>query len=255
MRIALIGAGNLATQLGVELTERGHQVMQVYSRTQKNALELAARLMCSFTDDLAEIEPDADLYIIAVADDAIEFILATVNFGDRLVIHTAGGVSMDIFNSYCKNFGVLYPLQTFSKEKRADFNEISLCIEANSGENLLVLNHFARSISEKVHIINSEQRLFIHLAAVFVCNFVNHFYLIGEQILKEKEIDFGILKPLIMETASKILIHSPGEVQTGPAVRNDINVIKKHMELLNNHPQWSELYRLISENIYLTHNH
>ena len=250
MKIALIGAGNLATQLGIELIDKGQEVVKVYSRERINAMELAAKLKCPFTDDLSEIGLEADLFIIAVTDDTIELILASVNFGDRLVVHTAGGVSIDIFNPYCKNFGVLYPLQTFSKEKRADFSEIPLCIEANSDENLEILKSLAKTISEKVKVITSEERFWIHLAAVFASNFVNHFYLIGELLLEDHNLDFDLLKPLIKEAAKKAVSHTPKTVQTGPAVRNDKTVMNKHLEMLSNYPEWERLYQLISESIY-----
>jgi predicted short-subunit dehydrogenase-like oxidoreductase (DUF2520 family) len=253
MRIALIGAGNLSTHLGISLLEKGNQVLQVYSRTLENARELGARLNCPCTDDLANLVSNADLFIIAVTDESIEFILANVNFGDSLVVHTAGGVSMDIFNPYCRNFGVLYPLQTFSKGKRVDFSEIPLCIEANSEENLEILKSLAGTISEKVKVVNSEKRIWIHLAAVFASNFVNHFYLISERLLEEHNLDFDLLKPLIKEAASKAVIHSPESVQTGPAIRNDKTVMDKHLELLSGNPEWERLYELISENIYNIH--
>jgi len=251
MRIALIGAGNLSTHLGISLLEKGNQVLQVYSRTLENARELGARLNCPFTDDLANLVSNADLFIIAVTDESIEFILANVNFGDSLVVHTAGGVSMDIFNPYCRNFGVLYPLQTFSKGKGADFNEIPFCIEANSEMNLAILKNLAGTISEKVNVINSVERIWIHLAAVFASNFVNHFYLIGELLLEDHHLDFDLLKPLIKEAANKAISNSPKTVQTGPAVRNDKTaVMNKHLEILSNYPEWERLYQLISENIY-----
>jgi len=253
MRISLIGAGNLATQLGFVLVEKGHQIIQIYSQTEINAKELAVRLNCPYTDDLTKIISNADLFIIAVTDDAIESILAKVSFGDNLVVHTAGGVSIDIFKPYCKNFGVLYPLQTFSKEKRADFIEIPLCIEANTEENLAILKNLADNISGKVNAFSSEKRLQIHLAAVFASNFVNHFYLISEILLNEKHLDFDLLKPLIKEVVSKAALHSPETIQTGPAIRNDKYVMNKHLEMLSNHPEWERLYQLISENIYNIH--
>ncbi len=250
MRIVLIGAGNLATQLGMELKEKRHQVMQVYSRTAKNAQELASKLNCAFTDDLFSVAQNADLYIIAVSDNAIEAVLSGVNIGEGLVVHTAGAIGIDIFTPYCKNFGVLYPLQTFSKQKKADFSTIPFCIEANSGENLQTIKDLAESLSKKVFNVSSEQRLLIHLAAVFACNFVNHFYVIAEQLLRDGGLDFDLVKPLILETASKVVEHPPKEVQTGPAKRNDSIVMEKHLKLLENHSEWSELYKLISSNIY-----
>jgi predicted short-subunit dehydrogenase-like oxidoreductase (DUF2520 family) len=253
MRIVLIGAGNLATQLGIELIEKGHFVIQVYSRTANNARKLASILKCPFTDDLAEIDPSADLYIIAVADDAIESVLTNVIFGESLVVHTAGGVSIEIFKPHCRNYGVLYPLQTFSKEKRADFKEIPLLIEANTEANLEKLKFFAEGISERVRAVGSEKRLYVHLAAVFACNFVNHFYTISQMLLENENLDFDLLKPLIKETAKKAVSHSPITTQTGPAVRNDKTVMNKHLEMLSDYPEWERLYQLISENIYNIH--
>ncbi len=250
MRIVMIGSGNLGTQLGIELIEKGHQVIQVYSRTVDNAKELAAKLNCVFTDKLTAIASDADLYIIAIKDSAIESVLSGVNFGENLVVHTAGAIGMDVFIRYCKNYGVFYPLQTFSKQRRTRFTEIPVCLEANSEENLQKLELLAASLSERVYKINSEKRLTIHLAAVFACNFVNHFYAIGKRLLKEKGIDFSLFSPLIMETAFKALNYSPETVQTGPATRKDSAVMEKHLQMLENYPEWAHLYKLISENIY-----
>ncbi len=253
MRICLIGAGNLATRLGITLSEKGHQIVQVWSRTIKSATELASKLGCEYTTDLTSIASQTDIYIIAVTDAAIPTILAKGSWGSTLVVHTAGSIPMDILAPWCLNYGVFYPFQTFTAEKKIDFDTIPVCLEASTPQNLEVLSELARSVSGDIKFLDSDQRQQIHLAAVFVCNFVNHFYAIGEELLREKGIGFEILKPLILETASKAILQSPGSSQTGPAVRDDKIIIDKHLTLLNTHPDLKNLYALISERIIQTH--
>ena len=253
MRICLIGAGNLATQLGIALLEKGHQIAQVWSRTSKSAAGLALKLKCEYTIEISSITSDADIYIIAVNDNAIETLLSMRFWGNTLIVHTAGSIPMDILASHATNFGVFYPFQTFTAEKKIDFNTIPVCIEANTPKNLEILNQLAQSVSRDIRIMDSNQRQQIHLAAVFVCNFVNHFYIIGEELLREKGIGFEILKPLILETATKVISRSPVSAQTGPAIREDRNIIDKHLKLLDTHPDLKNLYALISERIIQTH--
>jgi predicted short-subunit dehydrogenase-like oxidoreductase (DUF2520 family) len=160
---------------------------------------------------------------------------------------------MNILAPYCTNYGVFYPFQTFTKEKKVEFDHIPICIEAKTPQNLEILNGLALSISQNIKFFDSNQRQQIHLAAVFVCNFVNHFYTIGEKLLTEKGIDFDILKPLILETASKVIYQSPESSQTGPASRNDRIVMDKHLAMLANDPDLKSLYSLLSERIIQTH--
>jgi len=253
MKICLIGAGNLATRLGMALSEKGHQFVQVWSRTAKSASDLATKLNCSYTTDLSALSNESAIYIIAVSDMAIEPVLSSRSWGDALIVHTAGSIPMDIFAPYCTNYGVFYPFQTFSIEREVDFSQIPVCIEANTSQNIDFLKNMAQSISQNIRLVDSGQRLQIHLAAVFVCNFVNHFYSIGEELLAEKGIGFEILKPLILETAAKITDHSPQSSQTGPAIRNDKNVMDKHLSMLADHPDLKNLYALVSERINQTH--
>jgi predicted short-subunit dehydrogenase-like oxidoreductase (DUF2520 family) len=253
MRICLIGAGNLATQLGKCLLEKGHQIVQVWSRTQKSAAELASKLDCPFTTEISLITSDADIYILAISDTVLESVLAKRNWGNTMVVHTAGSTPMSILAPYCKNFGVFYPFQTFTIEKKVDFDNVPVCIEANSPQNLDVLKELAQSISQNIKLFDSDQRKQIHLSAVFACNFANHFYAIAEALLREKGIGFEILKPLILETASKVIYQSPVSSQTGPAVRNDTTVMSKHLSMLADHPDLQDLYRQISERIIQTH--
>ena len=253
MRICLIGAGNLATQLGMALSEKGHQIVQVWSRTSESAAELASKLKCPYTTEVSSLVSETDIYIIAISDTAIESILTKRIWGKTMVVHTAGSTPMSILAPYCTNFGVFYPFQTFTIAKKVDFDQVPVCIEANTPQNLEVLNELAQSISQNIKIFDSNQRQQIHLAAVFVCNFVNHFYTIGEALLQEKGLNFEILKPLILETASKVVSQSPESSQTGPASRNDTIVMDKHLAMLANHPDLKHLYSLISERIIQTH--
>jgi len=253
MRICLIGAGNLATQLGMALSEKGHQIVQVWSRTAKSASDLASKLGCEYTTEITSIKTDTDIYLLAVSDSAIETVLSMRVWDATPVVHTAGSIPMNILSPYAVNFGVFYPFQTFSIGKRIDFDRIPVCIEANTPYNLELLKELGRSVSRDIRILDSRQRRQIHLAAVFVCNFVNHFYAIGEAILDEAGIGFEILKPLILETASKVTSQSPASAQTGPAARDDKKVIAQHLELLKHHPDLQNLYALISERIIQTH--
>jgi len=158
---------------------------------------------------------------------------------------------MDILASKAKNYGVFYPLQTFSIQKAVDFRSVPICIEANSPENLIKLKALADIISEQVVSVDSTQRRQLHLAAVFVCNFVNHFYSIGEKLLQEQQLDYSLLKPLILETAQKAMQFSPPTVQTGPAVRGNATITDQHLKMLEQHPEWQQLYELISRDISL----
>lgn len=253
MRICLIGAGNLATQLGMVLSEKGHQIVQVWSRTPESAAKLASKLNCPSVTEISSIVSETDIYIVAINDTAIESVLAQRTWGNKLVVHTAGSTPMSILSPFCTNFGVFYPFQTFTKEKKVDFDQLPVCIEANTPQNLEILHKLAQSITQNIKLIDSDQRQQIHLSAVFVCNFVNHFYTIGEELLREKGIDFEILKPLILETASKVVYQSPESSQTGPASRNDKIVMAKHLAMLAKHPDLEDLYSVISERIIQSH--
>ncbi len=251
MRIVLLGTGNLATQLGTGLQAKGAEIIQVYGRTESGASQLASLLGIPYTLSKTEIDATADLYILAVSDEAIPEVVANTPVWNQLVVHTSGSVSMDILASEAKNYGVFYPLQTFSIQKAVDFRSVPICIEANSPENLIKLKTLADIISEQVVSVDSTQRRQLHLAAVFVCNFVNHFYSIGEKLLQEQQLDYSLLKPLILETAQKAMQFSPPTVQTGPAVRGNATITDQHLKMLEQHPEWQQLYELISRDISL----
>ncbi|WP_430972400.1 Rossmann-like and DUF2520 domain-containing protein [Sunxiuqinia rutila] len=250
--ISLVGAGNLATQLGKALKQAGLHINQVYSRTQSSAQTLATVLDCRYTIDLAQLE-ETDLIIVSVKDDALEQVLDQLRH-HAWVVHTAGSVPMKLLASYVGEYGVFYPLQTFSKKRDVDFTSIPICLEASTATFYDELHKLAGRLSETVRSINSEERKVLHLAAVFTCNFVNHFYHLGDSLLEERGMDFELLQPLILETALKVKDLKPSDAQTGPAVRFDETIINKHLQLLADKPELQKIYSFVSESIYKTKN-
>ena len=250
MDVVLLGSGNVATQLGRALVEAGHRIKQVYSRTEGHAQALAATVGAEATNDLTTIDVQADVYIIAVKDDALAAVAAQLPTTlQGTVVHTAGSVDMAVLSEHAADYGVLYPLQTFSKAKVVDFSTIPIAIEASGEAVLLKLEALAGTLSKCVFRCDSKQRLSLHVAAVFACNFTNHFYAIAADILQEHGLEFDFIRPLILETAQKVMEHQPQEVQTGPAARNDVRTMGKHLELLETNPVLAQLYRLISKQI------
>jgi len=250
MRIGLIGAGNLATQLASALAAKGHHFLQVYSRTEYSAGILAARLGCEAVVQPEQICSEADLYICALKDDVLSQVLPRVNFGKGLLVHTAGSLPMTVLSDYTPNHGIFYPLQTFSKQRPVDFSEVPIFIEAALSDSLDLLKNLASELSEKVVQVSYEKRKQLHLAAVFANNFVNYLYSIAEDLVHEKGLDFQYLLPLIEETSRKVKTIAPVKAQTGPAVRFDCRVMNKHLQLLGEYPEWQHLYEILSKGIY-----
>jgi predicted short-subunit dehydrogenase-like oxidoreductase (DUF2520 family) len=245
--IVLIGAGNVATQLGKAFFRKGKSIKQVLSRTMVSAELLATRINAEPIVDPDMIADDADLYILAVPDDEIENLLATLNFHDRLIVHTSGSMGMDVLKNASSNYGVFYPLQTFSKTRDIDFSDIPVCIEACDDDTSLLLINLAGEISADIRKINSAQRQKIHLSAIFASNFTNHMYTLADEILEKENVSFDILLPLIRETAKKIESKSPKDAQTGPAIRGDMKIIEKHIQDLQSEPGKLVLYKIISK--------
>jgi len=252
-RVTLIGAGNLATHLGKAFSKAGIQIVQVYSRTLESAGTLGTILDVPFTNVIHEIDLNVDLIVLSVKDDAIGQILDRADFRQRLIVHTAGSISMNFLGQYSERCGVFYPLQTFSKRREVDFSGIPVCLEANSTEILTELKELAEKISKTVYEINSDDRKILHLAAVFASNFVNHFYDIGARLLEKQGLAFDLLKPLISETAAKVMEMDPRDAQTGPAKRYDETIINKHLKLIDDRPDLRKIYSFVTNSIYQAH--
>ncbi len=245
IKIVIIGSGNVAQHLiSAFLEADGIDLVQVFSREKKSLLHLLDSHFISNDFNTLAI---ADVYIIAVSDNAITDVSTQFPFQNRLVVHTSGSIPLDKLSNKNRK-GVFYPLQTFSKNKQVNFKEIPICLETEIEKDYPILETVARAISDNIYSISSKQRKAIHVSAVFVCNFVNHLYQIGNEICIENNISFNILKPLIEETASKIETLSPSEAQTGPAKRNDLDIINTHLNFINNDNK-KEIYKLLTKSI------
>lgn len=250
MRIVCIGSGNLATNLTLAWKEAGILVEQVFSRTEANARALAERLGCAWTSSTGEIINDADLYLFSLKDSALEAVASKLPKNNGLWVHTAGSMPLSVFEPFTTRRGVIYPLQTFSKSRRVNLDNVPFFLEANLEEDGAILEQLARAVSRDVRFLPSEKRCHLHLAAVFACNFVNHIYALADDILREEGIPFEVLLPLIDETAAKVHRLTPREAQTGPAIRYDENVINKHLAMLDKMPELKALYETLSRSIH-----
>lgn len=243
--IIIIGSGNVAQHLITAFLQSNEiELVQVFSRQKEKLshLLLADKIVSNY-DEIKK----AEVYIIAVSDNAIAEVSKKLPFKNRLVVHTSGSLPMEILDVKNRR-GVFYPLQTFTKNKAINFKEIPFCLESEMENDLIFLKKLAQTISNSVQIISFDQRKALHVAAVFVCNFVNHLYKIGHTICKENKLSFDILKPLIKETAEKITHLTPTEAQTGPAKRNDTTTIKTHLNFLTDENE-KEIYKIITKSI------
>ncbi|HSN62174.1 MAG TPA: DUF2520 domain-containing protein [Ferruginibacter sp.] len=248
MKIALIGSGNVATVLGRLIKQHNHQIIQVISRDMDNARILAEELGATYTDFNGKPDTDADMFILAIADQALEHFFSNFGMGNKLVVHTAGSVSINVLSKYSSNYGVLYPLQSLRKEMQV-IPGIPFLIDGNSSDVTSFIEDFAHSISNSVRKVGDEERLKLHAAAVIVSNFTNHLYAIAEDFCQKENLDFNMLKPLILETANRVQTASPALVQTGPAVRKDIITMDKHLRLFAAHPKLRTTYLRLTDSI------
>ncbi|GGF13455.1 Rossmann-like and DUF2520 domain-containing protein [Flavobacterium limi] len=245
IKITIIGSGNVAQHLIKAFTKsEGTEIVQVFSRKKGSLTHLidSDKIATDFSD-----LKEADLYIISVSDNAISEVSEQLSFKNQLVVHTSGTTSIDVLNSKNRK-GVFYPLQTFSKDKAVDFSLIPICLEAENQEDYNILDTVAGSISKAVFSISSNQRKAIHISAVFVNNFTNHLYQIGQEICEEHQVPFEILKPLIQETADKIKVLTPADAQTGPAKRHDSLTTEAHLNYLTDENQ-KNIYKLLTQSI------
>jgi predicted short-subunit dehydrogenase-like oxidoreductase (DUF2520 family) len=248
IKVVLLGGGNVGFHLAnIFLNTKTVKLVQVYNRSINNIKHLENKTQ--ITTDLNNIAK-ADLYIISVSDSAVATLANQLQRKNALIVHTSGSVNMNVLDSH-KNHGVFYPLQTFSKSRSPDFSNIPLCLEANTKQNLNVLEQLAKSINCPVYYINSTQREYLHTAAIFVNNFVNHLYYISNQISEQHQVNPDILHALIKETTEKAIQITPYKAQTGPARRGDSNTINKHLNKLSGNNK--AIYKLLSESIATTY--
>lgn len=246
----MIGAGRLASSLVPALQQSGHEILQVYSRTLAAAQELADRVGAPATNRWEEILTDADVFIFSVTDGALPSLIEQLTTGreERVFLHTAGSVSLDVFGQH-QHGGVFYPMQTFTKGRQVDFSKVSFFLEGKDEQTLLTARKLAAGLSTHIYELSSAERRYLHLAAVFACNFANHSYSLAAKILNEHGLPFEVMLPLIEETTEKVHHIAPQEAQTGPAVRNDEQVMKAQQQLLADDELTATIYELMSQSI------
>lgn len=251
-QIVFVGAGNLATNLAKALYRKGFRISQVYSRTEANARFLAEAVEAEWTTAVEEISNEGEIYFVCLTDTALRNLLPQIvkDKPDALFLHTAGSVSIDVWKGLTQRYGVLYPMQTFSKQKDVDFSIIPIFLETNNEGDMQILKAIASILSQKVYEASSEQRKILHLSAVFTCNFTNHMYALAAELLQRYNLPFEVMLPLIDETAGKVHGLSPLSTQTGPAERDDKGVMNDHLKMLANDPNMKEIYEIISESIH-----
>lgn len=251
--VVFIGAGNVANHLAKGFHQVGIDILQIVNRSFDKAQKLADEVDAKPTDDVNNISWEADIYILAIKDDDIKDVVSNLSLSKGILVHTSGSVPLDHLKNAAPEAGVFYPLQTFKADQEVDLTQVPICLEATSSEAFQQLNTLASKISNQVHNIDSEQRKTIHIAAVFLNNFTNHMLACAEELLVSHNMDFDLLRPLLEETWQKIRHHKPSEVQTGPAIRNDQQVIGEHLDRLKNEPELQAVYRVLTESIQRKH--
>ncbi|MDD3860490.1 MAG: DUF2520 domain-containing protein [Bacteroidales bacterium] len=252
--IIIAGSGNVAYHLAKAFKKAGINIKQVFSRNHTSGKELALITDSSFTDRIDEVFADADAYIFAMNDEADKDIAKRLEVEDnKILLHTAGSLSMDIFKKKTSNYGVFYPFQTFSKDIELDFSKVPICIEASNLRTINELKELSKSIFCKYYEVNEDQRKILHLSGVFASNFMNHCVYLGGKILEKEGLSTEMLNPLLQQSFDKILNNGAYMSQTGPARRNDQISIEKHLDFVKKDKNLYDIYKIFTESIYKTY--
>jgi predicted short-subunit dehydrogenase-like oxidoreductase (DUF2520 family) len=249
--ITIIGTGRVAWQLGKRLVAKGLPVHQVVGRTTSHAKTLGEALGVSWANEWSAILPTTGWLLIAVRDDAIEAVARSLAAlaPDALVTHTSGATTGAVLGQHFKRAGVFYPLQSFSMEQSPAWSKVPFCVDAGAESDIRILEITARKLGCRVYRVTDDQRMHLHVAAVFANNFTNHCFTIADKILKDHELPFEMLHPLMEATLSKAIHNPPALMQTGPAIRGDQETIRRHLHLLEDHPLWQQIYQDLSDSI------
>ena len=249
LNISFAGAGRVAGSLCDEMFHAGLKIVHIVSESEKNGPEIAVRCNAQWSDKLIFPE-NCELIMVSVPDHRLEAVLSQIRCSDRaIVVHTAGSFGLEVFPSRISRSGVFYPLQTFSKGRHIEYNNLPILLESADPSIIKVLRDLALILGSKPYVMDAGRRMMMHLAAVFVCNFTNFMLTAGEKVVSEAQMPFDLLVPLIRETISKAIENGPGMSQTGPALRHDLNTIQKHLDLLSFSPELQSMYREISGSI------
>lgn len=249
----IVGSGNVATALGKVIHNAGHEIVQVLSRNENHAKEFAKTFNCSSGSLKSTAYKEADIYLLAITDTALYHLDQYLHLGNKLVVHTAGSVSKEVLKNVSSCYGIIYPLQSLIKINGDDVPEIPLLADGNNDDTKKYILDFCKTLSGNVTLADDEERLKFHVAAVLVNNFTNHLFAMADEFCKTENIDFEKLYPLIDETVRRIKLHAPQLVQTGPAIREDIYTLGKHLQILSAHSDLKYLYLKLSESILKHH--
>ncbi|MFN8253729.1 MAG: Rossmann-like and DUF2520 domain-containing protein [Ferruginibacter sp.] len=248
MNIVLIGSGNVATVLGRLCKQNGHKIIQVMSRHTENAKKLAEELGAAYDNYEGKTDLSADIYIVAITDGILFDLNKSFSLGHKLIVHTAGSVSKNVLENISSNYGVLYPFQSLRKEMN-HMPEIPILVDGNNDESMTAIENFAKTLSPDVRRTTDDERIRLHVAGVVVNNFTNHLYTLAEAYCQQENLDFKLLYPLIKETTERIIKYPPKSMQTGPALRNDVFTLDKHLKILAAHPKLKYIYLKMTDSI------
>jgi predicted short-subunit dehydrogenase-like oxidoreductase (DUF2520 family) len=252
MKVVIIGSGNVAGVLGQKIAEAGNEIVQVIGRNEDQIKKLAAKFRSTYATSTNKASRLADIYIVSVSDSAIVSVAEQLKLNDKVVVHTAAAVSKDVLKVASTNYGVLYPLQSLRKGVTT-IPSIPILVDSNNDKTRQKLIDFATPWADSVTVVDDEQRLKLHVAAVFVNNFANHLFAIAERFCVNERLNFNLLRPIIEETIKRIGVNSPSNVQTGPAIRNDSETTAKHNEALAHYPDLQKLYHFLTDSIVSFH--
>jgi len=247
MKIVIIGTGNVARVLGSMLLQANHTILQVFGRSQQMLNECSDILHAAPITDLSEINKEAEVCIIAISDGAIPSIATQLHLPNTILVHTSGGVAIDVLNKHSR-YGVLYPLQSLRKELPY-IPKVPLFVDGSSGEVKATIAALAKTISAEVHFANDEERLKLHVAAVFCSNFTNHLFALANAFCNKEQLHFNYLMPLMEETVHRMQFDAPVHLQTGPAIRRDEVTIQRHLEILQSYPLLASVYTMLTQSI------
>jgi len=248
MNIVVFGSGNVATQLGKTFFNAGYGVKQVFSRNKANAQALASLIGAEAIHTLDALDRSADMYLLAVSDGAIDILAEQLPQLKGVVVHCSGATPLSVLDKF-QSYGVIYPLQSISRITPMNITAIPFAVEGNVAQTASQLLNMMQSMAPKSFVCNTQQRLALHVAAVFANNFTNALFQISYDILQENQLSFDLLKPLILETAQKVQTALPKDVQTGPAKRSDHRTIQAHLEFLRNKPDLLKIYQQLTAEI------
>ncbi len=247
--LTIIGTGNVATHLGKALSDAGMQINAIVARNKDKAVELAQQLNNTLALDFNDVLPVSDAYLIAVKDDAILEVAKKISSRDKLLIHCSGAAAGQMVDINGNNYGVLWPMQTLTKNNTIDLKQTLIAVSGNTPEVESAIGELAEKISNRVIKVSESQRAMLHLAAVWINNYINHMFVIAEELMQENNLDFNLFIPMIDEHISKLKTMSATQLQTGPASRGDMVTLNKHRSMLKGHPDIQQLYDAIAQSI------